>query len=102
MNPEQAKGNRVDRRTDIWAFAAVLFEMLTGRRAFEGEDVSETLAAVIRGDPEWALWPRDTPKALARLLKRSLTRDRERRLQAIGEALRRTRFSRDSRETYLT
>ncbi len=54
MSPEQAKGKPVDKRTDIWAFGCVLFEMLTGKRAFEAEDVSETLAAVLRGEPDWA------------------------------------------------
>src|SRR5206468_5719555 len=58
MSPEQARGKMVDRHADIWAFGAVLFEMLTGRRAFPGEDVSDTLAAVLRAEPHWTLLPR--------------------------------------------
>jgi serine/threonine protein kinase len=53
MSPEQARGKAVDKRTDIWAFGCVLYEMLTGRRAFEGEDASDTMAAVLRDDPAW-------------------------------------------------
>ena len=53
MSPEQAKGRAADKRSDIWAFGCVLYEMLTGRRAFEGDDVSDTLAAVLRGEPDW-------------------------------------------------
>src|SRR5262249_16060560 len=59
MSPEQAKGRSVDRRTDIWAFGCVLYEMLTGKRAFEGEDVSDTLAAVLRAEPDWNALPRE-------------------------------------------
>ena len=61
MSPEQAKGKRVDKRTDIWAFGAVLYEMLTGSRAFAGEDVSDTLAAVLRAEPDWTALPGETP-----------------------------------------
>jgi len=86
MSPEQAKGKPVDRRTDIWAFGAVLYEMLTGRRAFAGEDVSDTLAAVLRSDIEWSRLPRETPASVARLLRRCLTRDPKERLQHIGDA----------------
>ena len=59
MSPEQAQGTAVDKRSDIWAFGCVLYEMLTGRRAFEGEDVSDTLAAVLRADPDWGALPPD-------------------------------------------
>src|SRR5688500_3663303 len=86
MSPEQARGRPVDKRADIWAFGAVLYEMLTGRRAFEGEDVSVTLAEVIKGDPDWTLLPSDTPPAVSTLLKRCLQKDSRRRLRDIGEA----------------
>ncbi len=65
MSPEQAKGKRVDKRTDVWAFGAVLYEMLTGKRAFAGEDVSDTLAAVLRAEPDFDALPTDTQRALA-------------------------------------
>jgi eukaryotic-like serine/threonine-protein kinase len=85
MSPEQAKGKSVDRRADIWAFGCVLYEMLTGRRAFEGEATSETLAAVIKSDPNWEALSRDIPANIRRLLERCLDKDPKRRLQAIGE-----------------
>jgi serine/threonine protein kinase/Tol biopolymer transport system component len=86
MSPEQARGRHVDKRTDIWAFGAVLFEMLTGRRLFEGETVSDTVAAVLRHDPDWTLLPADTPPHARALLARCLERDPSRRLRDIGEA----------------
>ena len=86
MSPEQAKGKTVDRRTDIWAFGCVLYEMLTGNRAFEGETVTDTLAAVIRGEPDWTLLPANTPQAVRNLLLRCLKKDPKQRLQSIGEA----------------
>ena len=61
MSPEQARGKPVDKRADIWAFGVVLFEMLTGRRAFPGEDVTDTLAAIVRGEPEWVALPANVP-----------------------------------------
>ena len=64
MSPEQARGKPADRRADIWSFGAVLFEMLTGRRAFQGRDASETLAAVIQSVPQWEALPAETPPAL--------------------------------------
>ncbi len=85
MSPEQARGKSVDRRTDIWAFGCVLFEMLTGKRAFEGETVSDTLAAVIRAEPEWSLLPSNTPQRIRNLLLRCLKKDPKQRLQSIGE-----------------
>ena len=75
MSPEQARGKPVDRRADIWAFGCVLFEMLTGRRAFEGSDVSDTLAAVLRTEPNWRVLPLGTPTPIRRLLRRCLQRD---------------------------
>jgi serine/threonine-protein kinase len=86
MAPEQARGMPLDRRADIWAFGAVLFEMLTGRRAFEGDTVSDMLASVLKTDPDWRTLPAETPAALQRLLHRCLQKDPRRRLQAIGEA----------------
>ena len=75
MSPEQARGKKADKRADIWAFGVVLMEMLTGQRMFGGETVSDSLAAVLRAEPEWQLLPRDTPPALRRLLGRCLERD---------------------------
>jgi serine/threonine-protein kinase len=86
MSPEQAKARVVDRRADIWSFGVVLFEMLSGRRLFQGEDVSETLAAVIMKDIEWGSLPADTPPHIRRLLERCLERDPKLRLRDIGEA----------------
>jgi eukaryotic-like serine/threonine-protein kinase len=86
MSPEQAKGQRVDRRADIWAFGCVLYEMLSGRKPFEGETISDVLAAVIRAEPEWAAIPEATPQAIKRLVYRCLQKDVRQRLQAIGDA----------------
>jgi tRNA A-37 threonylcarbamoyl transferase component Bud32 len=86
MSPEQAKGKSVDRRTDIWAFGCVLYEMVAGRQAFEGETVSDVLAAVIMREPDWTAVPASTPASISKLLRRCLEKDSKRRLQAIGEA----------------
>ncbi len=86
MSPEQAKGKLVDRRTDIWAFGCVLYEMLAGRKAFEGETISDVLAAVIKTEPDWTAVPAGTPAAMGRLLRRCLQKDPKQRLQAIGDA----------------
>lgn len=86
MSPEQARGKGVDRRSDIWAFGTVVYEMLTGRQAFLGDSVSDTLAAILRGQPEWDALPANTPPALRRLLERCLEKDPRRRLRDIGEA----------------
>jgi serine/threonine protein kinase len=86
MAPEQARGQAVDRRADIWAFGVVLFEMLTGKRTFGGATVEETLAAVLTKEPGWERLPAATPASIRRLLGRCLERNRKRRLQAIGEA----------------
>ncbi len=86
MSPEQASGSVVDKRTDIWAFGVVLFEMLAGGRLFEGETTSHTLADVLRADIDWSRLPASTPAPIRQLLERCLERDRKRRLQAIGEA----------------
>ena len=87
MSPEQAKGRPVDRRADIWAFGSVLFEMLAGRRAFDGEDASEVLAAVIRAEPSWEAIPENVPPALRRLVRRCLEKDPRRRLRDIAEGM---------------
>jgi serine/threonine protein kinase len=86
MAPEQARGRSADRRADIWAFGVVCFEMLTGKRAFEGEEISDTLASVLKEDPDWAALPPDLPASLRRLLRRCLEKDPHRRLSAIGDA----------------
>jgi len=86
MSPEQARGGTVDRRADIWAFGVVLYEMLAGKRAFLGESVTEILAGVLRGEPDWGALPAATPPRIRKLLRRCLERDRKQRLQAIGEA----------------
>jgi serine/threonine protein kinase len=88
MSPEQARGKPVDKRADIWAFGCVLYELLTGARAFEGETVSDTLASVLKSEPDWARLPAATPPALVALLKRCLTRDPRQRLRDIGDAAR--------------
>jgi serine/threonine-protein kinase len=86
MAPEQARGKAVDKRADIWAFGCVLFEMLTGRRAFEGDDISVTLASVLKTDPDWDALPPATPPSLRRLLGRCLRKDPRERLRDIGDA----------------
>ncbi|HKA37724.1 MAG TPA: protein kinase, partial [Thermoanaerobaculia bacterium] len=86
MSPEQARGKPVDKRADIWAFGAVLYEMLTGRRAFEGETVSDMLAAVLKTDPDWKALPEGTPPNVRKVLHRCLERDRDRRFHDIADA----------------
>ena len=86
MSPEQARGKAVDKRGDIWSFGVVLFEMLVGSRLFTGETISDTLAAVLKTDPEWSALPRDTPPSIVALLRRCLERDPRKRLRDIGEA----------------
>ena len=83
MSPEQAKGKAVDKRADIWAFGCILYECLTGKRAFEGETVTETLAAVLTRDPEWARVPGKARPVLGRCLEK----DPKRRLRDIGESM---------------
>jgi eukaryotic-like serine/threonine-protein kinase len=86
MSPEQAKGRPADKRSDIWAFGCVLYEMLTGKRAFEGEDVSDTLAAVLRAEPDWTALAPDVPVAIQTLVRRCLEKDRRTRIADISTA----------------
>jgi eukaryotic-like serine/threonine-protein kinase len=86
MSPEQAKGRAADKRGDVWAFGCVLYEMVTGRRAFEGEDVSDTLAAVLRGEPDWTALPAKVPPAIVALLRGCLDKDRRRRIGDLSTA----------------
>ena len=86
MSPEQARGKTVDRRADIWAFGCVLYEMLTARRTFAGDEVSDVLASVLARDPDLAALPANTPPSIWRLLRRCLEKDRNERLRDIGDA----------------
>jgi eukaryotic-like serine/threonine-protein kinase len=86
MAPEQTRGRPVDRRADIWAFGCVLYEMLTGRAPFRGDDTSVMLAAILKDEPDFAKLPGDTPPAIRRLLRRCLEKDAKRRLNWIGDA----------------
>jgi serine/threonine protein kinase len=86
MSPEQAKGRGADKRSDLWAFGCVLYEMLTGRRPFDREDVSEMIVAVLRDDPDWRALPVHTPAPIRRLLRRCLEKDRTRRLSDAAAA----------------
>jgi serine/threonine protein kinase len=86
MSPEQARGKKVDRRADIWSFGAVLYEMLTGKPTFAGETISDTLAAVIRAEPDWSALPGNVPPSIVRLVRRCLTKDPNQRLRDSGEA----------------
>jgi Tol biopolymer transport system component/tRNA A-37 threonylcarbamoyl transferase component Bud32 len=86
MSPEQARGKSVDARADIWAFGCVLFEMLAGRPAFNGETATDILAAVVSGEPKWERLPKATPAGLRQLLRVALTRDVRERLQHIGDS----------------
>ncbi len=86
MSPEQAKGKPVDKRTDIWAFGCVLFEMLTGKMVFPGDNITDILAAVVRGEPDWSALPDETPASVHRLLRRCLSKDAKDRLSDIGVA----------------
>ena len=84
MSPEQARGKHVDKRTDVWAFGCVLYEMLTGRNAFRGDDVSATLAQILEREPDWSALPARTPASVRRLLTRCLQKDPKRRLRDVG------------------
>ncbi|HEV3056981.1 MAG TPA: protein kinase [Vicinamibacterales bacterium] len=86
MSPEQARGQTVDKRTDIWAFGCVLYEMLTGRTAFHGATISDTLAAILANEPDWRALPADAPMPIRTLLRRCLEKDRKRRLESAADA----------------
>ena len=86
MSPEQARGLAVDRRTDIWAFGCVLYELLTGRTAFSGATISDTIAAVLEHEPDWTALPPTTPPPVRSLLRRCLQKDPAKRLRDIGDA----------------
>jgi len=86
MSPEQARGKPVDRRADVWAFGAVLFEMLSGKRPFAGEDMTDTIASVLRNDPDWRLLPADVPAVVRMLIRRCLDKDPQRRPSHLSVA----------------
>src|SRR5262249_14447619 len=86
MSPEQAKGRAADKRSDVWAFGCVVYEMLTGRRAFAGDEITETLAFVITRDPDWSLVPASTPQGVQTLVRRCLEKERKRRLADLADA----------------
>ena len=86
MSPEQARGKPVDKRTDVWAFGCVLYEMLAGKRTFDGETVTDVLAAVLTRDPDWAALPGGTPEKIREILRKCLRRDAKARLRDIGDA----------------
>jgi serine/threonine-protein kinase len=86
MSPEQARGQKVDTRSDIWAFGVILWELLAGKRLFAGETVSDTLAMVLRAEPDWDALPSDMPPSLNRLLRRCLQRDKRQRMHHIADA----------------
>ncbi len=84
MSPEQAKGREADKRCDVWAFGCVVYEMLTAKRVFEGEDITDTIASIMRGEPDWSALPADTPANLRLLLESCLTKDRKQRAADIA------------------
>jgi len=86
MGPEQARGKRIDKRTDIWAFGCVLFEMLTASRAFDGETTSDIIAAIIERAPDLTALPLSTPPHIRQVISRCLEKDPRRRVRDIGEA----------------
>jgi eukaryotic-like serine/threonine-protein kinase len=86
MSPEQAKGRPADKRSDVWAFGCVFYEMLTGQRAFADDDISETLAAVLKTEPDWTRLPADVPQPVRMLIQRCLVKDRRQRVADISAA----------------
>lgn len=88
MSPEQARGKNVDERTDIWAFGCLLYELVTGKRAFKGETLQETITAVLEREPDWQALPADTPAKIRDLLRQCLQKDARRRPQSINDARR--------------
>lgn len=98
LSPEQARGKPVDKRTDVWAFACVVYEMLTAQRAFPGETAADVLGAIIERDPNWEALPANTPHRVRDLLARCLAKDRNKRLRDIGDARIELELARDNRE----
>jgi serine/threonine protein kinase len=96
MSPEQARGQLVDKRTDIWAFGCVLYEMLAGRSPFGRGTVSDTLVAILEREPEWTALPTQTPASVTHLMRRCLEKDPRRRLRDIGDARSELEFSQDA------
>ena len=86
MSPEQARGLPVDKRSDIWSFGCVLYEMLTGRVTFAGDTVSDSIAKILEREPDWSALPAATPAPIRRLLLRCLAKDPKQRLRDIGDA----------------
>jgi serine/threonine protein kinase len=86
MSPEQARGQAVDKRTDIWGYGCILYELLTGRGAFSGATISDVIAAVLEREPKWEALPQGTPRAIEHLLKKCLEKDVRRRLRDVGDA----------------
>ena len=86
MSPEQARGKPVDKRADVWAFGAVLFEMLTGKKAFPGDDLTDTIAAVVRGEPAWDAMPEEVPERLTHVMRACLQKDQSQRIRDVGDA----------------
>ena len=86
MSPEQARGERLDKRTDIWSFGCVLFEMLTGRRTYSGATASDSISAILTAEPDWTALPDTTPDSVRLLLRRCLNKERSRRLHDIADA----------------
>jgi serine/threonine protein kinase/Tol biopolymer transport system component len=86
MSPEQAKGRAVDKRADIWAFGCILYECLTGKRAFAGETITETLAAILKSEPDWSALSENTPPTTRAILRRCINKDRKQQLHDIGDA----------------
>ncbi len=86
MSPEQARGEHVDRRTDVWAFGCVLYEMLSGRRAFDGHSLPDVMAAVVGGEPDWKRLPAATPARVRDVLRLCLRKDARERLRDVGDA----------------
>src|SRR5205814_2766731 len=87
MSPEQAKGRPADKRSDTWAFGCVVFEMLTGKRAYPGDDMSEVFASILAREPDWSALPSETSPAIRTLLQSCLTKDRRKRIADISIAL---------------
>src|SRR5262245_44531520 len=85
MSPEQARGKPVDKRSDLWAFGCVFYEMLTGKQAFRGDDITETLASIVKAEPDWEVLPADTPSNIRAMLFRCLQKDTKKRIRDAGD-----------------